>query len=84
MAVVNFRVDEGTKKKMDRLRHLNWSELLRQYVRKVVEMEEKKFGESKDYMRMKSASALIDELRARSSKGWRGAEVVIQWRKLRR
>lgn len=84
MAIVNFRVDEEIKKKMDRLKHLNWSEILRQYVSKVVEEEEKKSLAKKDFRRIKRSIKIIHKLRLRSPKDWKGAEVVMYWRRLRK
>lgn len=84
MPVVNFRIDEALKEKMDRLKHLNWSELLRKYVKKVVMEEESRLGEGKNRVRILGASRDIDELRQRTPRDWKGAEVVIRWRKLRR
>jgi len=44
MPVVSLDVDEETKTRMDRLKHLNWSELLRSYVSEVVNKEEKRLA----------------------------------------
>jgi len=77
-------VDEEIKKKMNRLKHLNWSELLRQYVSKLIEEEEKKVLAKKDLRRIKKSIKIIHQLRTRSPKDWKGAEVVVLWRKLRK
>ncbi|MEM1726380.1 MAG: hypothetical protein QXP86_01855 [Nitrososphaerota archaeon] len=42
MNIASFRVDKKLKARMGRLRHINWSELLRRYVEPVVEQEENK------------------------------------------
>ncbi len=84
MAIVNFRVDEETKKRMERLKHLNWSELLRAHVNEVITEEEKRLAVKKDRSLIKEGIEEINELRERSPEGWSGAEVVIQWRRARR
>lgn len=84
MAIVNFRVDEEVKKKMDRLKHLNWSELLRRHVAEVIEEEENKSLAEKDLRRLRKGVQSIHRLRSRSPKDWKGAEVVMYWRRSRR
>ncbi len=81
---MNFRVDEETKKRMERLKHLNWSELLRRYVGEVVKEEEKRLAVVRDMSLIEESARAIEDLRSRSPEGWSGAEVVIQWRRARR
>ncbi|MEM3067014.1 MAG: hypothetical protein QXI81_06780 [Nitrososphaerota archaeon] len=69
---------------MDRLRELNWSQILRSYVLRVLEAEEERRGSKKDLVRLGKASRDIDALRELSGPDWNGSEVVIKWRKLRR
>jgi len=83
MAIVNFRVDEETKRRMEKLRHLNWSELLRTYVEEVVSAEEKRLPVERDRSLVEEGVREIEELRS-SPEGWSGAEVVIEWRRARR
>ncbi|MEM3734952.1 MAG: hypothetical protein QW158_08425 [Nitrososphaerales archaeon] len=42
MALITVRVDEELKKRMSRLRHVNWSEVVRQAILNVVKREEEK------------------------------------------
>ncbi len=82
--MVSFRVDERLKKRMEALAHLNWSEVLRQYVGRVVTEEEMKSGRKKDFAAIAEAMATIDRLRSKSQSGWNGAEEIKKWRRLRR
>ncbi len=84
MAIVNFRVDDDTKKRMERLKHLNWSELLRMYVNEVIKGEESRLAVKRDRALLEESMREIEDLRERSPEGWSGAEVVIQWRRARR
>ncbi|MEM2334556.1 MAG: hypothetical protein QXU87_09350 [Candidatus Caldarchaeum sp.] len=68
---------------MDRLRELNWSEILRSYVVRVLESEEARLSK-KDFARIVKASRDIDALRGLSGPDWAGSEVVIKWRRLRK
>ncbi|RLE73604.1 MAG: hypothetical protein DRJ56_08935 [Thermoprotei archaeon] len=40
VALITVRVDEETKRKMEALRHINWSEVVREAIRRVIEREE--------------------------------------------
>ncbi len=81
MVMVNFRVDDDTKKRMDRLKHLNWSELLRAHVSEVIKGEERRLAVKRDPALIEESMREIEDLRGRSPEGWSGAEVVIQWRR---
>lgn len=82
--VVSFRIDKKLKSRMDRLRHINWSELLRRYVEKVVEEEERKVRTARDPEAVRRAVEVIEAL-AKLSQGadWVGGEEVISWRRRR-
>jgi len=69
---------------MSRLRHINWSELLRAAVERSVEEEERKLRPKRDSVRIEGAVAEMDRLAGlgEGSK-WVGAEEVIRWRKKR-
>lgn len=85
MALISFRVDDSLKRKMDKLSHLNWSEVLRQYAARVVEEEEKTAAYRKrDRAAIVEAMGMIDALRSKSRIEWNGAEEIQKWRKLRR
>lgn len=40
-SVVSFRIDERIKRKMEELRHINWSEVVRRAIMEVIEREER-------------------------------------------
>lgn len=84
MSTVSFRVDRKLKARMDRLRHINWSELLRRYVEGVVEQEERKLRSQRNPAAIKRAIEEMDRL-AKISMGsnWIAEEEVIKWRKRR-
>jgi len=84
VSVVSFRVDKKLKARMDRLRHINWSELLRNYVKTVVSEEEQKLRVGKDPDAIASAVEEMDRL-AKISEGsdWIAEEEVIRWRRRR-
>ncbi|MEM1976940.1 MAG: VapB-type antitoxin [Nitrososphaerota archaeon] len=84
MSVVSFRVDKRLKARMDRLRHINWSELLRRYVESVVEQEERKLRSAKDPLAIKRAVEEMDRLaKISEGSGWIAEEEVIRWRRKR-
>ena len=82
--MVSFRITRKLKQRMSRLRHINWSELLRAAVERSVEEEERKLRPKRDSVRIEGAVAEMDRLAGlgEGSK-WVGAEEVIRWRKKR-
>lgn len=84
MSIVSFRIDKKLKSRMDRLRHINWSELLRKYVESVVEQEEQKLKPKRDPLVIRKAVEEMDRL-AKISEGseWVAEEEVIKWRRKR-
>lgn len=80
MAVVSFRVDDDTKRKMDELSEVNWSEVLRRTVKKRIQEERR--SQEKDFDRIRRACRDIDRLRQLSPVGWSGAEEIRRWRDL--
>ncbi len=82
--VVTFRVSKSLKTRMNRLRHVNWSELLRRTLEDSVEEEEKRVAPERDPEKMRRGVEEMDRV-AKISKGsgWAGAEEVIRWRRER-
>jgi hypothetical protein len=82
--IVTFRVSKTLKERMDKLRHINWSELLRATVERTIDEEERKLDLKRDRVRMKRAVEEMDRL-ARLAEGsqWIGAEEAIRWRRKR-
>jgi len=74
MSIVTVRVDEETKKKMSRMRHVNWSSVLREAI-------DKKLAESN--RDLASAVLTTDKLRKIAPSGWNSVEVIRFWREHR-
>jgi len=79
--VVSFRISKELKKKMDMLKHINWSEVVRRAIEEVVDRELSKIT-SKDFERMKRA-ALVSEALSRKIEGWSSVEEIRRWRERR-
>ena len=76
--VVSFRIDKKLKEKMDKLRHINWSEVVRRAIEQVVMVEEARLRD-KDRARIAWASLKMDELRRRVE-DWDSVEEIRRWR----
>ncbi|KYH36638.1 MAG: hypothetical protein AYL29_012030 [Candidatus Bathyarchaeota archaeon B24] len=76
--VVSFRVDKELKKKMEELSYINWSEVVRRAIAKVVEEESSK-KTVKDFVRIRKASIRCKIL-SRKVEGWSSVEEVRRWR----
>ena len=72
MPVITVRVDEETKRRMERLAHINWSGVVREAIHRVLE------GEG---LRNLAKAVLLNErslIRPRA--GWRGVDEIRRWR----
>jgi len=76
--VVSFRIDKKLKEKMEKLRHINWSEVVRQAIQEVIEREEARMR-PKDVERIKRA-ALRSQALSRRIEGWSSVEEIRRWR----
>ncbi len=85
MTVVTVRLDSELKKRMDRLRHVNWSEVVRRAIAERVALEES-LASSRiiDVKRLEEAMRDQDRLRSKATGRWSGAEEIRKWRELRR
>lgn len=85
MAVITVRVDEELKAKMEKYKHVNWSEVVRRALAERVMAEEELMAK-----RNVNADLLLravsdqDRLRAKTTGRWSGAEEIRKWRELRR
>jgi len=79
--VVSFRIDRDLKRMMDRLRHINWSEVVRRAIAEVVARELAFMGE-KDFVRIRRAVLRSEEL-SRRIEDWSGVEEIRRWRERR-
>jgi len=80
--VVSFRVDEKLKRKMEELKHINWSEVVREAIAGVIAREEA-LKRGKDLEKMRRA-ALKSEQLSRLISGWNSVEEIRRWRELQR
>ena len=85
MVIITIRIDEKLKKKMEKLNHINWSEVVRQAISNMIEKEESANSEREiNFERVRSAAKEQDRLRAKTSGSWSGVEEIRKWRELRR
>ncbi|MEK6986937.1 MAG: hypothetical protein AABX97_02440 [Candidatus Thermoplasmatota archaeon] len=68
MEVVSVKVDTDTKRRMNRLKDINWSEVLRQALRRRIDSEER-LRSPIDRRRAAAAAHRMDEFRARVGPG---------------
>jgi len=79
--VVSFRISKELKERMDRLKHVNWSEVVRKAIYEVVVREEARLRR-KDTERIRKAVLKSEEL-SRRVKGWSAVEEIRKWREER-
>ncbi|MBD3226796.1 MAG: hypothetical protein GF329_01305 [Candidatus Lokiarchaeota archaeon] len=84
MKVVSFKIDPELKKKMQKFKDINWSEVLREAVKKRIKIEEELRSNEFDRALAIKASAEIDDLRGKTSGVWNGAEEIRKWREIRK
>jgi len=75
MAIISVRVSDEIKKRMDRLRHINWSEVIRRAIVKTLEEEEGR--------NLAKAVLLNEKIRKRAPEGWSSVEAIRYWREHR-
>lgn len=80
MPTMTTRVDNKTKKEVDSLPHINWSEVMRQAILKKIE-EERAKQKTKDLEQIREAIKRIDSLQ-RSCEG-NTTEELRSWRQKR-
>ncbi|MCD6245053.1 MAG: hypothetical protein J7J65_07480 [Candidatus Korarchaeota archaeon] len=79
--VVSFRIDRKIKRKMDELKHINWSEIVRRAIIEAIRREETK-NRKKDLTKVRRA-ALRSERLSRKVDGWSSVEEIRRWRERR-
>ncbi|MHA1386282.1 MAG: hypothetical protein ACTSR3_21220 [Candidatus Helarchaeota archaeon] len=84
MSVVSFKIDRELKKKMQKYKHINWSEVLREAVERRIKIEETLKSHEFDLALALKASEEIDKIRKKTSGIWNGAEEVRKWRIIRK
>ncbi len=75
MAIISVRVSDEIKKRMDRLKHINWSEVIRRAIIKTLEEEEGR--------NLARAVLLNEKIRKKAPKGWDSTEIIRYWRQRR-
>lgn len=69
------RVSKELKKRMQELNHVNWSEVVRDAIRKKVQAEEGK--------QLAAAVLLTERVRKKAPEGWKSEDVIREWRERR-
>jgi hypothetical protein len=77
MAIITVRVEDDLKKKMERLKEVNWSEITRRAIEEKI--RELDLWQPIDLDRARKAAEDTDELRRRIS-GWKSTEEIRKWR----
>ena len=79
MKVISVRVEEEVKEKMDQYKHVNWANVIRDAIKRRIEVEETMRGEI-DRARALKASEDMERLRFKSTGRWSGVEEIRRWR----
>ena len=84
MEVVSFKVDSATKRRMSRIRDINWSEVLRDAIRRRLELEER-LRTPIDRRQALEAARRMDEFRNQIGPSeYNSTKEIRRWRDLRR
>ena len=74
MPVITIRVGRELKERMRRLSHINWSEVVREAIKRRIEEEEER--------NLAEAVLINERLRRKAPEGWNSVEVIRRWRSL--
>ena len=80
--VISFRIDEKLKRKMEKLRHINWSDIVRKAIQETIEREEERLRRKKNVQKVKEALARNIALE-RKVEEWSSVEEIRKWREKR-
>ncbi|MEM3549560.1 MAG: hypothetical protein QXN87_06025 [Candidatus Bathyarchaeia archaeon] len=72
MKTLTVKVDEELRESMRRLRHVNWSEVIRESIRRKIEEENGR--------NIAEAVLINEKLRKAAPKGWDSTKVIREWR----
>ncbi len=75
-----FRISKELKEKMDRMKYINWNEVVEKTIMEEIRRQETLL--SRDHERALRASMLIDSLR-RKALNWNSIEEIGRWREKR-
>jgi hypothetical protein len=85
LALITVRIDDRLKDKMKRMRHVNWSEVIRAAIAERISLEESAMKRNSiDLDLLERAMTDQDRLRDRTSGTWSGSEEIQKWRELRK
>jgi Arc/MetJ-type ribon-helix-helix transcriptional regulator len=73
---LSVKVDEELREHMRRLKHVNWSEVIRESIRKKIEEENGR--------NIAEAVLLNERLRKAAPEGWDSTKVIREWRSNKR
>ncbi|MEM2902539.1 MAG: hypothetical protein QXO32_07425 [Candidatus Bathyarchaeia archaeon] len=72
MATLTVRIDEELRRKMKALSYVNWSDVVREAIKRKVREEERRD--------LAEAVLLNEQLRRKPPEGWNAAKVIREWR----
>jgi len=75
MTIISVRIDDELKKEMDRLKHINWNEIIRQAIIRTINEEKGR--------NLAKAVLLNEKVRKEAPKGWDTTEILRYWREHR-
>lgn len=78
--VVSARIDDDTRRRMKRLTHINWSQVIREAITDKISEEERR--PRVDPRDLREAARITDSVRA-PSPGWDSTEEIRRWRERR-
>jgi len=74
LPMITVRVDEETKRRMESLRHVNWSRVVREAVLRVLNAERSR--------NLAKAVLLNERNLVKPKPGWRSVDEIRRWREL--
>jgi hypothetical protein len=84
LAIVNVRIPDELKRRMEEFPQLNWSEIIRQAVESKIILEKRSEKDRQRLMSaLKSQDRIAEKLGEHYKGSWKGTEVVRYWREHR-
>ncbi len=76
MTVISVRVDEDLKKKMEKMKQVNWSEIVRKAIKEKIEQQ--------GHKNIAKAVLINEEIRKRAPSEFDSTVIIRQWRETRK
>ncbi|MHA1713185.1 MAG: DUF6290 family protein [Candidatus Ranarchaeia archaeon] len=76
MTVISIRVAEDLKKKMEKMKHINWSEIVRKAIQEKIEQQ--------GHKNIAKAVLINEEIRKSAPPEFDSTEIIRQWREKRK